>query len=49
VDEELADLVEGIEGLLDAYAADAIDLCPPLERLLFDILDRLLGSRADAP
>jgi hypothetical protein len=45
---ELADLVEGVEALLDAYAADAVDLCPALERLLFDLLEGAIDAQAAA-
>ncbi len=39
---ELADVVESIEGLLDAYAVGAVDLCPGLQRLLLGVLDLVM-------
>jgi hypothetical protein len=45
---EFAEVIEGIEALLDAYAANVIDLCPGLERLLLNLLD-VATDRATRP
>jgi hypothetical protein len=42
--DEIGDVVEEIEGLFDAHAAGAIDLCPTLQRLLLDVISMLASS-----
>jgi hypothetical protein len=44
---ELHDLVEGLEGMLEAYAAGVIDVPPALEQLLLDLLELVVASAND--